>query len=205
MLHQAYQRLKGAEKTRINNLLQQYLDNKASKELKEKIDSYKTSEPGQLLNEMHSIFGTEAGDLPPELEAYYNQYFTNRQKVLALHQSYRAEFDQRIQKIDGYDRQLTNLKGQIESDKADIEAMETDLRQKRLQLNAYLADNQIAEYNAAVPSFNAEVVSYRSLVAATNKKVDRFNRLLATRNALAVQERQLEAAIDSNVKTANEH
>lgn len=199
MLHQAYQRLGKSEKTRINGLLQEYHDLKASEKLKKKIASYKSSEPDQLQNEMHSIFATEAPDLPAELEEYYKQYFTDRSKVIALHQKYQAEFDQRIAQIEAYDAQLTALKEQIEANKKELETREKELKQLRAQLDAYLAANRVEEYNAAVPGFNAKVVAYRNLVNRTNGMVDEFNGILAARNALAVQERQLEAAIDSSI------
>src|SRR6266508_2076863 len=65
MLHQAYQRVGGSGKKRLNNLLQAYYDQKASQALKDKIANYKLTEPTEILNEMHSIFGTEAADLQP--------------------------------------------------------------------------------------------------------------------------------------------
>ncbi len=202
MLHQAYQRLGKQEKTRINGLLQEYHDLKASQALRDKIASYKASEPDQLLNEMHSIFGTEAPDLPVELETYYKQYFTDRQQVLALHQKYQSEFDQRIAQIHEYDTRLAGLKSQIDADKQSLKIYEQNLRDQRHQLDAYLANNQINQYNAAVPGYNATVAQYRNLVAATNRLIDEFNQVLADRNTLAVQERQLEDAIDSSVNAA---
>lgn len=201
MLHQAYQRLSSQERTRIDGLLQEYHDLKASQKLKDKIASYKDSEPGQLQNEMHSIFGTEATDLPPELETYYKQYFADRQKVLAIHQKYQAEFDQRITQIHDYDARLTTLKSQIEANKNELQAKESDLRQRRSQMDAYLAAGQVREYNAAVPGFNADVAVYRNLVDQANRTIDEFNSVLARRNELAVQERQLENAIDSKIDT----
>ncbi len=202
MLHQAYQRLNQKERTRINGLLQEYHDLHASQSLRDKIATYKTSEPDQLQNEMHSIFGTEATDLPAELQTYYKQYFVDRQQVLALHQKYQSEFDQRIAQIRDYDTHLSDLKVQIEADKQSLKTYEETLHSRRQQLDAYLASNQIAQYNAAVPGYNALVGQYRSLVATTNRLVDEFNHVLAERNALAVQERQLEDAIDSTVDTA---
>lgn len=203
MLHQAYQRLNKKEKTRVNGLLQEYHDLKATEKLRAKIASYKDSEPEHLQNEMHSIFGTEAADLPTELEQYYKRYFSNRQQLLALHQKYQSEFDQRIAQINEYDTQLSSLKTRIEANKIDLDTREKDLRQRRSQLDAYLAAEQINQYNAAATSFNASVVSYRKLVEATNVLVDSFNDTLAVRNALAIQERQLEDAIDSSVDTAS--
>jgi hypothetical protein len=202
MLHQAYQRLPQGELTRINGLLQEYHDLKASKKLKEKIASYKTSEPDQLQNEMHSIFGTEATDLPAELETYYRQYFVSREKVLALHQKYQAEFDKRLAKIAKYEKQLTSIKKQIEANKQELDRREEELMSRRASMDADLAAKRIEEYNASVSSYNALVSQYRGLIDSTNRQVRNFNRLLAERNELAVQERELEDAIDSSIKTA---
>lgn len=202
MLHQAYQRLGGSEKKRINSLLQDYHDRKASEKLKAKIASYKNSDREQLLNEMHSIFGTESMDLPSELEEYYKQYFTDRSRVLALYHRYQSEFDSRLAQIQDYDARLESLRAQIESDRVDIARQEAELRARRVQLDSLLANNSINAYNAAVPGFNSLVVAYRELVNATNAKVEEHNRLLAERNEIAVQERELEAAIDSSVDAA---
>ncbi|HTH72025.1 MAG TPA: hypothetical protein VL737_01525 [Candidatus Pristimantibacillus sp.] len=202
MLHQAYQRLNSSERNYVDGLLQQYFDQGASQALKDKINSYKQSEPDQLQNEMHSIFGTEATNLPPELERYYAQYFANRSAVIALHQKYQSEFDQRLAQISSYDAQLGQLKSQIESDKTRLSQQEQVLRQQREQMDSYLSSGQVAKYNAGVSSFNNQVDGYRELVKETNKLVSDFNSILALRNSIAVQERQLEDAINSNVTTA---
>lgn len=205
MLHQAYQRLGKQEKTRIGGLLQEYHDLTASRSLKDKIATYKHAGQEQLQNEMHSIFGTEADDLPVELEEYYRLYFKDRQKILALYKKYQSEFDKRISKIKDYDVRLENLKSGIETNKQKLQAREAELRIRRAQLDAYLAANQIEQYNAAVPAFNNLVDSYRSLINTTNGMVNQFNRLLDERNELAVQERELEDAIDSSIDAAPRH
>lgn len=203
MLHQAYQRLNRKEKARINELLQAYHDQQASDKLKSKIASYSESGSEHLLNEMHSIFGTEAPDLPAELEEYYKRYFMDRGRVLALFQRYQSEFDDRLARISDLDAQLAALKAGIEADKQELARREADLHQRRSQLDAFLSANSIAAYNAAVPGFNSLVSSYRDMVDSINRDVERFNNLLAERNAIAVQERELENAIDSSVDTAS--
>jgi hypothetical protein len=199
MLHQAYQRLSSAEKTRIGGLLQEYHDLKASQDLKDKIATYGDGDPYRLQNEMHSIFGTEAPDLPDELEQYYKQYFEDRQKVLALYQKYQAEFDERLAQIEAYDEQLSGLQARINANRQELQTREQELRQRRAQLDAYLAANRVNEYNVAVPGFNAQVAAYRDLINSTNSMIDEFNRILASRNDLAVEERELEGAIDSQI------
>jgi hypothetical protein len=202
LLHQAYDRLNGAERTRINGLLQEYHDLTATQALKAKIASYKHSEPKELQNEMHSIFATEAAELPAELEEYYTRYFANRKKIVAYHAQYQAEFDKRHAQIEAYDKQLATMKTDIENHKESLKDREAELEARREQLDGYLAANQIATYNAAVPGFNALVVSYRAELQATNHLVDQFNQILGERNDIAVQERQLEEAIDSHVTPA---
>ena len=140
-----------------------------------------------------------------EIQSLNNTALTadqRKEKMKELHQKYQAEFDQRIAQIEAYDEHLTDLKGRIEANRKELDIREKDLRNKRSQLDLYLAQSRIDEYNAAVPGFNAGVVSYRNMVDQTNSMVDEFNRTLADRNALAVQERQLEAAIDSKVDSA---
>jgi hypothetical protein len=202
MLHQAYLRLEGAEKTRINGLLQEYHDLKASQKLKDKIASYKHTEPNELQNEMHSIFGTEASDLPAELEEYYKQYFTDRRNLLVYYTQSQAAFETLRNQITAYDKELEALKAQIDIKKDDLTVREKVLEQRRAQLDAYLAANQVEEYNAAVPPFNALVIAYRAEVERTNNLIEEFNRVLAERNTIAVQEHQLEEALDSSVNTA---
>ncbi len=202
MLHQAYQRLDKAEKTRINGLLQEFHDLKASKGLKQKLDNYETDDPAAILNEMHSIFGTEAAELPAELEQYYAQYFKDRKKVLALYQKYQAEFDERLAKIAEYEAQLEKLGAKIDSNKATLDARNKEIHQRYSEMEADLNAGRVDEYNAAVSSYNAMVESYRRLAIATNRLIDDYNDTLAKRNELAVQERDLENAINSNVKGA---
>ncbi len=83
MLHAAYNRLNSADKSRIDNSLQKYYQHTLTDQrIKNIIAAYKKTEPNDLVNEMHSIFGTEVAELPPELETYYKQYFSNRSVVV---------------------------------------------------------------------------------------------------------------------------
>jgi hypothetical protein len=203
MLHQAYDRLPGSERKNIERQLQEYYDKSAHQALKSQVDSYKKSEPDQLLNEMHSIFGTQASKLPAELETYYARYFKDRQKLITYYQAYQSEFDKRKALVAEYDRRLGELKPQIEAGKKDLDTRESDLKTERDKLNQYLDMQQIATYNAAVPGYNAQVNAYRNKLKEVNDMVDTYNRILGERNAIAVQERELQQAIDSHLSPAN--
>ncbi len=204
MLHQAYLRLNKTDKAHIDLLLQDFYDHQLNDQtVKDQLQSYVTSEPGQLVNEMHSILGTEIGQLPPELEDYYSQYFESRAKVVQYYAKYQGEFNQRNQQIKDYDAQLDLLKSQIEANRKDLDNREKTLQDQRGQLNTYRSTNQIAEYNNAVPGYNALVEAYRSEVSETNRLIVQYNDLLNTRNGIAVQERQLQQALDSRVDNAS--
>src|SRR5882724_3698051 len=95
MLHQAYGRLGGNERARVDDLLTKYATTITDKALLKKLSAYQKLESTEVLNEEHSIFGTEIASLPPELETYYKQYFTNRSQVAAYHQQQAAAFTER--------------------------------------------------------------------------------------------------------------
>ncbi len=201
MLHQAYDRLSAAEKQRVDALLQAYYEQLKDPFILDQMETYKKTEPGQLVNEMHSIFGTQVHTLPPDLETYYKQYFTDRTKIIAFYEQYQAEFTKRRTQIAAYDAQLDSLKDQIETHKASLKRREAQLTAQRNQLDALLDQNRIAEYNQAVPGFNDLVNGYRAEVSETNRVINEFNNVLDARNAIAVQEQELQKALDSQIDT----
>jgi hypothetical protein len=69
MLHLAYRRLPSHEKDRLAPLIDQAISHETTAE--------------DRRDEAHSLLGTEYSNLPAELEAYYQQYFTDRAKVVA--------------------------------------------------------------------------------------------------------------------------
>jgi hypothetical protein len=94
MLHAAYERLTGKERDRVNAMLNQQFKDMNDQRITDVLAEYKKSEPTELLNEMHSIFGTELDKLNPDLEAYYRQYFNDRSKVVGFAQKYESVFTQ---------------------------------------------------------------------------------------------------------------
>ncbi|HEV7454851.1 MAG TPA: hypothetical protein VGO07_06350 [Candidatus Saccharimonadales bacterium] len=203
MLHQAYDRLGASEKNQINAQLEAYYQTITDTALKEKLDAYKKIEPNDLVNEMHSIFGTEVSKLPVGLENYYKRYFTNRQQLLAYHDQYQSAFTQRQERIAAIDAQLVAWKKQLDADNATITASEKEIQQERTEMDGWLHDNQISKYNAAVPGFNAKVESYKQLVGDTNTLINQYNAFIDERNTLAVQEAELIKAQNSNASSAD--
>lgn len=201
LLHAEYDRLSSKERTHINKLLQDFNDNELTDQrIKDVMQAYRDSIPEKdLVNEMHSIFGTEIADLPSELEQYYTKYFTDRQKVVSYAQAYQSEFTNRKQQVEGYDGQLKELKKQIETDQANLELRNSQLTTEREELNRLLAEGNTKEYNAKVPVFNQHVADYNTAVTALKEIVSRHNIIVDTRNAIALEQEELSKAIDSHI------
>lgn len=197
MLHQAYDRLSGSDKKRIDSLLQNYYNTLPPGDLKAKIDSYKGQKDENLVNEMHSIFGTEVRTLPKDLETYYKQYFSNRLKVVTYSETYQGEFIKRKAQVAQYDAQLAELKPQIDANKADLESRLATLKSKEAEINQDAAAGNTAEYNADVTTYNQMVNAYNAKLTATKALIQQYNAIVEARNALAVEEQSLQQAIDS--------
>lgn len=202
MLHAAYDRLSNKERQRVDAMLQQYYQSHLSDEtIKQTIEDYKQTEPDDLINEMHSIFGTQIKDLPADLNSYYSQYFTERDKITDYYKTYEDAFNTRRQQIKYYDAQLNSEKKQIDQLKASTEAQSEALKSQRETLDSYRALNQVEAYNNGVGSYNAAVSRYNNDVSRLQELIKSYNLLVTKRNAIAFEERQLVQSLSSPAQT----
>ena len=200
MLHAAYDRLDQDDKSRINGLLNDfYSDDLRDKRVLETIDTYKQTEPDELLNEMHSIFATEVGSLTPELESYYQRYFSNRSAVVAFASKYADEFTSRIAEIKDFEQRLVDLKQKIDNKETTLGSQLEQMEADRRRLDGLRASGQVDEYNAAVPAFNAAVNGYNDGVVELRADIAEYNRLVAAHNALAAELSSLYDSLDTSL------
>jgi hypothetical protein len=78
MLHLAYRRL-GKERQGVDQQLLAAQTTLANPELNQRMAEY--NDPAERVDELHSILGSEYGDLPPGLESYYSRYFSDRSQT----------------------------------------------------------------------------------------------------------------------------
>jgi hypothetical protein len=203
LLHAVYDRLSSGDRKQINALLEDYYANDLTDQrIKDTIQSYRETIPEKdLVNEMHSIFGTEIAVLPDELERYYGQYFTDRQTVVSYAAAYQAEFTSRKEKVAAYDKQLVELKKQIDAEQATLTMQNERLIGERAELNSLLDSGNTAEYNSRVPIFNQHVAEYNASVEALKALVTSHNAIVDTRNATALEQEELSKAIDSHIES----
>lgn len=203
MLHAAYDRLSKTDRANVDKMLEDYYHNDLhDQRIIKTIDAYKSSEPNDLVNEMHSIFGTEIASLPAPLEQYYQRYFTNRGQIAAFAAQYQAEFTSRQNIISQDDSQLAQLKDQINGLEADLRAKQADITNTQSNLNS-LRDNNPAAYNAAVPGYNAQVDAYNAEIGQVRGLISRYNQLVAQRNSVALEEDELVKDLSSDTQPIN--
>jgi hypothetical protein len=199
MLHAAYRRLSSTQRQQVDGwLLDYYQHGLTDQRIKNTIAAYQKSEPHDVVNEMHSVFGTEVAQLPAPLEQYYRQYFQDRTKVASFTASYQAEFTGRQQQVAVYDAQLKSLKSQIESNEASLNAQQASLGSQNQQLQAQRSSGQITAYNAGVAGYNQAVQHYNSLLADTKGLISQYNDIVSKRNSLALEEQQLASELSAS-------
>ncbi len=199
MLHAAYDRLSKKDRHDVDaKLVDYYSHDLHDQRIKDTIESYKKSEPNDVVNEMHSVFGTEVASLPPALESYYRQYFVDRTKVTGYAAQYQNEFSSRQATIKRDDEQLGNFKQRIETIEAGLGAVQGQISSRQLQLTAQRRSGDSAGYNAGVPGYNSLIDSYNSQVRSVQQLVGQYNQLVADRNVLAAEISELSDALSTS-------
>lgn len=198
MLHAEYDRLSSSERTKVDGELQDFYEHQLTDQtIKQTIASYKKTEPNDIVNEMHSVFGTEVANLPPALEQYYTRYFTDRHKITGFYAQYNEAFTGRQAQVKQDDATLASQKTQIDQLQASVQQQAKTLQDRRSALNAYKTAGNITAYNAGVGSFNALVDTYNSDIQRLQQLITSYNQLVAERNSIALEEAQLVQAISA--------
>lgn len=191
-LHAAYRRLSTGERKKVDDMLTGYYQHDLTDQrIKDTIAAYQKSEPNDVVNEMHSVFGTEVPNLPAPLEQYYKQYFTDRSKITGYTASYQNEFKSRQDQVATYDTQLKDLKQQIDSHESQLDQQKASLDTQSKQLQSERNSGQIAAYNSGVLVYNQSVNAYNALLQGTKNLISQYNDIVATRNSVALEEQQL--------------
>ena len=193
MLHAAWDRMSEDERSALAPLLEAAAATKADDaDFAQTLEYYAKAEPGERLNELHSIIGTEFPDVGGELEEHYAAYFADRAALVDLHVTSHAVFQQQQDAINDLVAQLDALQASVDADYASYNAGYD-------QLNADIADfnarADAGDFNSQ-SQFNAE----RNALIARQAELDSFYATIeeskAQYNALIVQLDDLNAEVD---------
>jgi DNA repair exonuclease SbcCD ATPase subunit len=193
MLHAAYQRLPKAKKDHVNALLAKQSFGADEARLTELLAEYDKSEPGERLNELHSILGSELRTLDPELEAYYAEYFSDRSKLVALSEQYQSVFSELKNRQESLVSELNALADAIEQQGAvykrnlqvlssDVDAFNAEARSGQMTREAYDAKRDTLEAKQA--RLETEYDAIQSLIAQYDQKRTELASINSESNAL---------------------
>lgn len=202
-LHAAYERLGSSEKSRVNSLLQKQMQTLQDPRIAQLAETYNKTEPGQLLNEMHSILATEVASLSPELEEYYRQYFTDRQSLAAMSAAYEKVFsDLKAQQealVDELNKLAETINQRSAALNASVERLNADVGafNRRAQNNGFDTQAQFNSERAALVArqqqLQAERVAIEGLIA-------QYERMKQQLNAINLEAESLNTSINSNLQ-----
>jgi hypothetical protein len=197
MLHAAWDRMSEAERDALEPLLDAEAAKRTDdKDLTDKLAFYASTEPGERLNELHSILGTEYGSLSPELEKHYSLFFSDRTVVVGLHEKSSAVFVEQQGQITKLNAQINALAAGIDADylayNSGYDALSTDVAafNARAQAGDFSSESAFeSERNALISrqsgldalyqSISDRHAQYDDLVAQLtnlNAQVDELNR-----------------------------
>jgi len=169
MLHAVWHRMDSAEQKRLGQQLEAVYAKSTDEAFKNRMSYYQRNEPGEFQNELYAILGTEQAKLTPELERHYAQYFTDRQKVVALYEQYNTVYVGILAQLETLATQMTTLGKSI--------------------------DDKSASYTARSSSFSAQVDAFNA--RATSGQFSSTSQFMNERAILMNTSRQLDAERDS--------
>ncbi len=202
MLHKAYDRLSESERAEIVDELEDFYATIENETLRDLIDRYE--ERGGVSvrqNELHSILPTQVVDMPPQLEEYYDRYFTDRESVARMYESYEAVFIEIQERIE-------ELRGELSSLRSDISVMEQELvatsdliTNLNQELERREDEGDIEGYNELVPEQNQAVARYNSLLDRHRSAINTHNRLVDDLNDIVLYHTDLVNSLDSSFQS----
>lgn len=200
LLHAEYDRISSSQRAKVNTLIEKQLELLTDQRILKNIEAYRLKDPSVVLNEAHSILGTEVSQLLPELEDYYKKYFSDRASIVKLSDAYESVFTSLKNQVEDYDKKLTELKKIIDAKEADLAVEADNLINWSSELEELKQKGDIYNYNAQVQSYNASVENYRKHLSEVRSLISEYNAIVEKRNQLNIQQSSLFNSINSNSK-----
>jgi hypothetical protein len=157
LLHAVYVALRPAEREYIDAELE--AARAGNERLEERLRPYASSPT--LMNEIHSILGSEFAGLSPALEAYYARYFADRSAVVAARH-----------------RTLGAREDEIRRLKAEVDELDTRITALRADQDTFRANGDFRSYNAYVGVVNGLIDRYNENIRSLNALIQEYNGLL---------------------------
>lgn len=205
-LHAVFARIDDDEKDRISLLLEaEYKKLETNTDYSDRMAFYARTEPGERVNELHSVIGTEVDDISAELEQYYSKYFSDRQKVVDLNAKYIGVFKNLQNHANQLADQLNTLSQSISETTAqynnDVNSLNSDI----VIFNQKVASNSFTsqyQFNLERAALTARVAELDEVRINTNSNIENYRSILDEYNSIATESKKLYDSIDSTLAPA---
>ncbi len=207
-LHAIWERMSANDKKTVGDLLEAAFMKINDDKLNERMAYYSRTEPGERLNELHSILGTEYSNLGDKLEAHYAKYFVDRSKVVAFHENYQSVFDSLKAQADALSAEMVALKASIDSETKQYNAEAASINEDAANLknSANSVDrsssSQVNAYNARRQALLNRIEALDDLRAKINAETQSYNEKVTAYNKLVVSSNELNKSLDSTLTAA---
>ena len=204
MLHAAYARLSAPKRQELTGQLTEVYERTKTPELEQRMAFY-SSQGGEdtVVSELYAILPTELTNIGSDLEAHYQTYFADRQKVVQLHASYSRAFESLAQEIKTLSSELESKRKDIENKEAALEADVKTMNNKIESFNeralngGFTSQDEFDAERAPLVTQQAELTARRQ---AIEQVVQEYNQNVARLNDLGVKMEELTQSIDSMQK-----
>ncbi len=200
LLHAAYERLSASDRQHVDELVEaEYQKIKNQPVIASMVQYYEQAEPGERVNELHSIIGSQVGNIGSKLEEYYSQYFRNRAVIVALSDTYQTVFDKVEQEAKSLRQSISSEATQLKADqtqyKADIEQLLADIKTFNTRAQNGAFQSQIAFQRA-----RSQLVSRQKQLEqrrlSLNQRADTYNANVTRLNQLSIRAQELNQSIN---------
>ena len=182
------------ERKRVDAMLESFYATLADPKMEALLASYELIEPGERLNELHSLLPTEYERLSPALERYYRRYFGDRRKIVTAFESYDRVFTDLEARHDALETQLDGLHAQLDASKTELDAAgaqaddlsaqieslrragsnrEVELARRRAEQRRRTRQTRLAQqYNTLVDQYNGVVGQVNTVAQSAHEIYD---------------------------------
>lgn len=199
MLHAVWQRKSPDEQKALEAKLRQAYEQRADDDLKKRMEYYERTEPGEFINELHSILGTEVNSLGNDLESYYNAYFS-RSAVLAFHDQYSSTYKQLTGRADQLVSLMTELGKTIDTKSKSYSSESAAFSQQINTFNTRAANGGFSsqsQFNTERAQLVARSAQLEALRDDINNSIEIYNGYYAEYQQISKQVEGLNQSLDS--------